>query len=694
MSLHRLFVWFAAFALLAPLLTAQETPGTPAPPDPDESILIDEPKGASGSPAADPLVNDALGWLARHQEADGSWSSKEYLRRCLSERACATAEWDGASPDEHRAGLTGLALLAFLEAGTTPASTVDFPRPGGVIRSGACVQKAVDWLRQSQDADGCIGGQKTAKYMYDAAIGTCALSEYAAATKDPAALGAAQRAADFLCSAQNPGKGWRYTKRCGDNDTSVTGWCVLALKAAEQAGCKVPGAAFEGAAGWFDEVTDPNYFKVGYTTRGTGQVVTTENMDYANHPALEALAVTCRLLMGQNIDAAPIAQAVGPVVSDFPSWDMSKKSTDFYYWFWGTRAFQLYDAPTGPGWANWAIPLKAALVSHQIKPEKPGLSASCDTGSWPPVGRWCFEGGRVYSTAINCLTLVTLLKNGVPEEVPVAAPQGAGAPPAVAAETSVQERLSRQKVSLDFLDTPPADVLDFLSEISGCNFVLDPVAAEEVQDKVSLKVRDLPLDKALKLLLTPLGLDFLAEDGIVYISDETGLNSYRTRRIESKLNSLNVTLNFQSAPLSEVISFLNDFSEVSFIFDSSVPDSTQERQVTLQIRNASLRDTLSALMRTVGCRFEVQPATVVIVQATALAPDSSQPVRRAYSLARLGIGLEPTAVIGLIGKVEPSLAGKVQFDEPTGCLVIEAPESVHASVMSTLRELAGTRKEK
>jgi len=52
-------------------------------------------------------------------------------------------------------------------------------------------------------------------------------------------------------------------------------------------------------------------------------------------------------------------------------------------------------------WRKWNEPMKNALV-----PNQQAAKGGCRNGSWDPEGdRWGFEGGRVYATALNALTL-------------------------------------------------------------------------------------------------------------------------------------------------------------------------------------------------------------------------------------------------------------------------------------------------
>ena len=134
------------------------------------------------------------------------------------------------------------------------------------------MKKGLQWLLTHQDPEGCIG-ERGMKYMYNHTIAALALSEAYGMTASQPLKEPAQKAIDFLVAAQNPGKGWRYSAKCGDNDSSVTGWAVMALKSAELSELSFPKSAYEGALNWFNEATETNgYYQVGYNARSTGKV--------------------------------------------------------------------------------------------------------------------------------------------------------------------------------------------------------------------------------------------------------------------------------------------------------------------------------------------------------------------------------------------------------------------------------------
>src|SRR5262245_1653932 len=349
-----------------------------------------------GSTATESAVFAALRWLARHQGPDGGWGCESFQNQCVGGKCGSIGEKD------YDTGVTGLAILAFLGAGYSQLSKDQTPDPlvpGRMLNFGQVVKKGLQWLLAHQDPEGCVG-ERGMKYMYNHTIAALCLSEAYGMTASQPLKEPAQKAIDFIIAAQNSGKAWRYAAKNGDNDTSVSGWAVMALKSAELSDLTFPKTAYDGALNWFNEATEQNgYYQVGYNARSTGKVyVPGKNEQYDHHPSMSAVAVMSRIFIQKN-RREPALQAVSSLMADLPEWKQNK--VDFYYWYYASLALFQYDGPEGPIWSKWNEPMKNAIVPHQN-----GRADGCRIGSWDPEqDRWGFEGGRVYAAAINALTL-------------------------------------------------------------------------------------------------------------------------------------------------------------------------------------------------------------------------------------------------------------------------------------------------
>jgi hypothetical protein len=350
-----------------------------------------------GSQATESAVLAGLRWLARHQGPDGGWHAETFSACCAPGTKCS-----GEGYKDFDVGLTGLSLLAFLGAGYTHLSreTYEDAYTHQKISFGNVVKKGIKYLQSVQDEDGCFG-PRVGEFMYNHALGSLAMAEAYGLTNAAQYRPIAEKGIAFLSAAQNPYRGWRYTVKPGDNDTSVTGWCVMALKSADISGIATSRSGYEGAKSWIDSVTEESG-QIGYNGLGKVDVVVKgKNEQWGPHPSMTAIGLLCKIFIDKNPNDAKLEKHAAIVVKDPPVWDEQKHTIDFYYWYYGTLALFQFDGPNGKYWKQWNESMKNALVQHQ-KVRKDG----CEDGSWDPaVDRWGFQGGRIYATAINVLTL-------------------------------------------------------------------------------------------------------------------------------------------------------------------------------------------------------------------------------------------------------------------------------------------------
>lgn len=192
-------------------------------------LRAEAPEGAArpSSTASDQAVKRALDYLKSTQKPDGAWESGGFGR--------ATS-------------ITSLSVMAFLAAGHVPGE------PGPYREA---VEKGVRYLLGHQRGNGMLVANTSHGPMYCHGISTLMLAEVVGMTPDAEladeARAALSRAVKLIVLAQNLPKnpdnagGWRYQPTSRDSDISVSGWQLLALRAAKSAGCAVPSENIDRA---------------------------------------------------------------------------------------------------------------------------------------------------------------------------------------------------------------------------------------------------------------------------------------------------------------------------------------------------------------------------------------------------------------------------------------------------------------
>ncbi|MHC4606035.1 MAG: tetratricopeptide repeat protein, partial [Planctomycetota bacterium] len=85
------------------------------------------------------------------------------------------------------------------------------------------------------------------------------------------------------------------------------------------------------------------------------------------------------------------------------------------------------------------------------------------------------------------------------------------------ADQAILEKLRAIRITIDMQDAPLADVIEYIREISGLNFVIDSQNVDR-DDPITIKVSDIILEGALKLILNPRDYGFYVEGGVVIIT--------------------------------------------------------------------------------------------------------------------------------------------------------------------------------
>jgi type IV pilus assembly protein PilQ len=91
-----------------------------------------------------------------------------------------------------------------------------------------------------------------------------------------------------------------------------------------------------------------------------------------------------------------------------------------------------------------------------------------------------------------------------------------------------------EKITLDFQDAPVRHILQLLADVSGRNIVI----AEAVQGNITLKLKDVPWDQALDLVLTMHGLGMETEGNIIRVNTLQNLARQRDEEGRAKATQI------------------------------------------------------------------------------------------------------------------------------------------------------------
>ena len=343
---------------------------------------------SSGAPLPRPDELDAdvklavaagLDWLARHQLPTGGFTGSVGFKR---RQSYAVTYEDG----EH-IGVTALAGMAFLAGGHLP----------GRGRYGDEVERAITFVVERSSDFGYLSHHGTR--MYSHAFATLFLAEVLGMSRRPGLEERLQAAIDLIVSAQNDEGAWRYERIVSSSDMSVTVCQLMALRAAHNAGIRVPKSTIDRAVKYVRDSqardwTDARFrrYPAGYYRSSPGAFRYQIWGDQRSSYALTAAGITSLYHAGEY-DVEDLEAGLSFLEQTEPM--VSERWFGHYFYYYGHYyAAQAYFIAGQVGghdyWSAYWQRISKELIERQS-----------DDGSWENHT----GPGPAFGTAVACVVL-------------------------------------------------------------------------------------------------------------------------------------------------------------------------------------------------------------------------------------------------------------------------------------------------
>lgn len=294
---------------------------------------------------------------------------------------------DGSIVENNRnqTTMTAFAIMGMLAVGHKPADQTP---------EGAALRKALAYvLRPDRQEDDGYFGNRDGSRMYGQGIIALMLAEVMGMgvddDQDRLIRQKLQKAIDHILRAQAVKKdspqeegGWRYNPNSTDTDLSVSSWHLMALKAAKNAGIKVPKEAIDKALAYVKRCFhwENNDNKIGYFCYRPND----NNMRFGSSAGGFLVMQICGYYDAPEVKAA---------AEYFLNYNIpSLQEREHYYYgmyYYAQGMFQ-----QGGVYAKKAQKVVRELLMNRQQPD----------GSWP-LGPSDEQGGKVYVTSLSLLSL-------------------------------------------------------------------------------------------------------------------------------------------------------------------------------------------------------------------------------------------------------------------------------------------------
>jgi hypothetical protein len=290
-------------------------------------------------------VDKGLSWLSKNLNADGGIS--------------------GAGGDS--AAIMSLAGIAFLASGSMPG---DGPY-------GREVDKVLEFVLKNCQESGLISTPNYGSPMYGHGFATLFLAEAYGMSQREDLKEKLQNAVRLIVLTQNREGGWRYQPLPQDADISVTICQIMALRAARNAGIKVPVKTIDNAIDYVKKSQEPDGgFAYMLTSRGSA------------FPRSAAGVACLYYARTGNAFEDEIKKGIAYLKAHPPASQGRGDESDYHYFYGNYYATQAMFMSGGDAWETYWPLIKKQLIARQ-----------------KGDGSWAGQSGTVYSSSMALIIL-------------------------------------------------------------------------------------------------------------------------------------------------------------------------------------------------------------------------------------------------------------------------------------------------
>jgi hypothetical protein len=334
--------------------------------------LFGLPATAAGQGAVAPDGTPA----AAHASAGASAvaPARESIEKGLAFLASRQSEDGSLAGNGRNAAICGLAGVAWLASGSTPDR--------GPF--GQAVGRMTDFLLDHVDESGFVSveGAVSRGPMYEHGFATLFLAEvYGMSPRDDLRDKLA-RAIDLIVRTQNDEGGWRYQPRKADADISVTICQIMALRAARNAGLRVPNETVERCIDYVKRCQNPDG---GFSYMLSPRTESALPRSAAGIVALYSAGV---------YEGRELERGLAYLEPSLPR--PGRPDGDGYFFYAHYYAVQAMYQAGGERWERWYPAIRDVLIQRQR-----------------PDGSWADSIGAEYGTAMATIIL-QMPDNSVP----------------------------------------------------------------------------------------------------------------------------------------------------------------------------------------------------------------------------------------------------------------------------------------